>query len=65
MFAPMMILFRNYLGQPKFNQLRGKLIALHAQTITWFCDRFGIDRTTRQNLIRQARDNGKRLGLLA
>jgi hypothetical protein len=39
MFAPMIILFRNYLGQPKFNQLRGKLIALHAQTITWFCDR--------------------------
>ena len=35
----MMILFRNYLGQPKFNQLRGKLIALHAQTITWFCVR--------------------------
>jgi hypothetical protein len=25
----------------------------------------GIDRTVRQNLIRLARDNGKKLGLLA
>ncbi len=65
MFAAFVILIRKYLGQAKFNQVRGKLIALHAQVITSFCDRFGIDRTTRQNLIRLARDNGKRLGLLA
>ncbi len=65
MFAPMIILTRKYFGQVKFNQLRGKLIALHAQVITNFCEYFKIDRTTRQNLIRLARDNGKRMGLLA
>jgi hypothetical protein len=65
MFAPMVTLTRNYLGKAQFNQLRGKLIALHAQVITNFCEYFNIDRTTRQNLIRLARDNGKRMGLLA
>ncbi|BAZ51058.1 hypothetical protein NIES4103_36810 [Nostoc sp. NIES-4103] len=65
MFAPFVILIRNHLDQRQFNQLRGKLIALHAQTITDFCHIFGIDDTTRQHLIRMARNNGKRLGLLA
>ena len=65
MFAPIVILVRNRLGKVKFNQLRGKAIALHSQVITKICNRFGIERTTRQNFIRTARDNGKRLGLLA
>ncbi len=65
MFAPIVVLVRTYLGKAKFNQLRGKGIALHSKTITAVCNRFGIERTTRQNLIRTARDNGKRLGLLA
>ncbi len=65
MFAPLIVLIGKYFGQKKFNQVRGQLIALHIQTMTRFCDSFGIDRTTRQHLIRMARDNGKRLGLLA
>jgi hypothetical protein len=65
MFAPIIILIRKLLGQPKFNQARGKLIALHSQVITNCCNCVGIDRTKRQNLIRLARDNGKKLGLLA
>ncbi|WP_019507105.1 hypothetical protein [Pleurocapsa sp. PCC 7319] len=65
MFAPIVIQVRNRLGKVKFNQLRGKAIALHSQVITKICNRFDIERTTRQNLIRTARDNGKRLGLLA
>ena len=65
MFAPIVIQVRNRLGKVKFNQLRGKAIALHSQVITKICNRFGIERTTRQNFIRTARDNGKRLGLLA
>ena len=65
MFAPIVILLRNQLGKAKFNKLRGKAIALHSQVITYVCNRIGIERTTRQNLIRTARDNGKRLGLLA
>lgn len=65
MFAPIVILARIALGQSKFVQLRGKAIALHSKAITNICNRLGIERTTRQNMIRLARDNGKRLGLLA
>ena len=65
MFAPIVILVRNRLGKTEFNQLRGQAIALHSRVITNICNRLGIERTTRQNLIRTARDNGKRLGLLA
>jgi hypothetical protein len=53
------------MGDPEFVRLRGKAIALHSQAITNFCNRIGIERTRRQNLIRLARDNGKRLGFLA
>ncbi len=65
MFAPIVVILRKQMGDPEFVRLRGKAIALHAQVITSFCDRFGIDRTKRQNFIRLARDNGKKLGLLA
>lgn len=65
MFAPIVLLLRKVVGDPKFLKLRGQAIALHAQVITRFCDRFGIDRTQRQGWIRLARDNGKKLGLLA
>ena len=65
MFAPIVVALPNYLGKRKFNSLRGQAIKLHSQVITKVCNRFSIDRTIRQNLIRQARDNGKALGLLA
>ena len=65
MFAPIVILVRNGLGKAKFNKLRGKAIAIHSQTITKFCNQIGIESKTRQNFIRKARDNGKKLGLLA
>jgi hypothetical protein len=65
MFAPIVVLLRNQMGKAQFNQLRGKAIALHAQAITNFCNRIGIETKERQNLIRLAKDNGKKLGLLA
>ena len=65
MFAPIVVLVRNLLGKAKFNQIRGKAIAAHGKVITRFCNWVGIERTTRQNMIRTARDNGKKLGLLA
>lgn len=65
MFAPLVVLIQRLMGNASFIRLRGKAIALHSQVITKFCNRMGIDRTRRQNLIRLARDNGKRLGLLA
>jgi hypothetical protein len=65
MFAPIVVLLRDRIGKAKFNQVRGKAIAIHSQAITNFCNQVGIDRTVRQNMIRLARDNGKKLGLLA
>ena len=65
MFAPIVVLIRNFLGKAKFNKVRGKAIAQHSKVITAFCNQVGIERTTRQNMIRTARDNGKKLGLLA
>ncbi len=65
MFAPIVVLIRRAMGNPRFNKARGKAIALHSQAITNFCNQVGIDRTKRQNMIRLARDNGKKLGLLA
>lgn len=65
MFAPIVIVLRNQIGKVKFNQLRGKAIALHSQTITYFCNKVGIPSKERQNLIRTAKNNGKTLGLLA
>lgn len=65
MFAPIVVLLRQRIGQGKFNQLRGKAIALHCQTITNFCNAMGINSKERQSLIRIAKENGKQLGLLA
>jgi hypothetical protein len=65
MFAPLVVLVRQWLGDKEFVKLRGQAIALHSQVITNVCNQWGIDRTQRQSLIRLARDNGKRLGLLA
>ena len=65
MFAPIVVLVRNFLGKAKFNKVRGKAIALHSKVITNICNRIGIETKTRQNFIRTARDNGKKLGLLA
>lgn len=65
MFAPMVLLVRNIMGTPKFNKLRGQAIALHAKTITNFCNRFGISNQERQTLIRKAKANGQKLGFLA
>ncbi|ELS02480.1 hypothetical protein Xen7305DRAFT_00021940 [Xenococcus sp. PCC 7305] len=65
MFAPIVVLVRKALGKAKFNKIRGKAIASHGKVITKFCNWTGIERTVRQNMIRAARDNGKKLGLLA
>lgn len=65
MFAPIVIVLQQFMGSPRFNRLRGQAIALHAQTITKFCKSVGIENAKRQEWIRLARDNGKKLGLLA
>ncbi|XP_075504031.1 protein PROTON GRADIENT REGULATION 5, chloroplastic-like [Primulina tabacum] len=64
-FAPVVVVARNIIGKKKFNQLRGKAIALHSQVITEFCKSIGADPKQRQALIRIAKKNGERLGFLA
>ncbi|XP_020584904.1 protein PROTON GRADIENT REGULATION 5, chloroplastic [Phalaenopsis equestris] len=64
-FAPVVILTRNIIGKKRFNQLRGKAIALHSQVITEFCKTIGADGKQRQGLIRLAKKNGEKLGFLA
>ncbi|XP_020272131.1 protein PROTON GRADIENT REGULATION 5, chloroplastic-like, partial [Asparagus officinalis] len=65
LFAPIVVLTRNIIGKKRFNQLRGKAIALHSQVITEFCKSIGADSKVRQGLIRLAKKNGERLGFLA
>ncbi|KAL4308475.1 hypothetical protein GQ457_01G002140 [Hibiscus cannabinus] len=65
LFAPLVILTRQIIGKKRFNQLRGKAIALHSQIITEFCKSIGADAKQRQGLIRLAKKNGERLGFLA
>ena len=64
-FAPLVVFTRNIIGKKRFNQLRGKAIALHSQVITEFCKSIGADAKQRQGLIRLAKKNGERLGFLA
>ncbi|CAN4091070.1 unnamed protein product [Withania somnifera] len=64
-FAPIVVVTRNIVGKKRFNQLRGKAIALHSQVITEFCKTIGADQKQRQGLIRLAKKNGEKLGFLA
>ncbi|KAJ4785010.1 Proton gradient regulation 5 [Rhynchospora pubera] len=64
-FAPVVVIVRNIIGRKRFNQLRGKAIALHSQVITEFCKTIGADSKQRQGLIRLAKKNGEKLGFLA
>ncbi|XP_050239258.1 protein PROTON GRADIENT REGULATION 5, chloroplastic [Quercus robur] len=65
LFAPIVVVTRNLIGKKRFNQFRGKAIALHSQVITEFCKSIGADAKQRQGLIRLAKKNGERLGFLA
>ncbi|XP_072993261.1 protein PROTON GRADIENT REGULATION 5, chloroplastic [Typha latifolia] len=65
LFAPIVVVARNLIGRKRFNQLRGKAIALHSQVITEFCKTIGADSKQRQGLIRLAKKNGEKLGFLA
>ncbi|KAJ6430260.1 hypothetical protein OIU84_021627 [Salix udensis] len=65
LFAPIVVVTRQVVGKKRFNQLRGKAIAVHSQVITEFCKSIGADPKQRQGLIRLAKKNGERLGFLA
>ncbi|KAK8684639.1 hypothetical protein V6N13_040655 [Hibiscus sabdariffa] len=65
LFAPLVVVTRQVVGKKRFNQLRGKAIALHSQVINEFCKAIGADGKQRQGLIRLAKKNGEKLGFLA
>ncbi|MBA0696547.1 hypothetical protein Goari_003092 [Gossypium aridum] len=65
LFAPVVVVTRQIVGKKRFNQLRGKAIALHSQVINEFCNSIGADTKQKQGLIRLAKKNGERLGFLA
>lgn len=65
MFAPLVILTRNILGTKRFNHVRAEVIKLHSSVITHVSRRLGLDHDQQMDLIHTARDNGKKLGLLA
>ncbi|KAI7730768.1 hypothetical protein M8C21_008055 [Ambrosia artemisiifolia] len=64
-FAPLVVVTRNIVGKKRFNQIRGKAIALHSQVIIEFCKSIGADSKQKQGLIRLAKKNGEWLGFLA
>ncbi|KAL9240281.1 hypothetical protein vseg_014519 [Gypsophila vaccaria] len=64
-FAPLVVVARDVIGKKRFNQIRGKAIALHSQVINEFCKSIGADAKQRQGLIRLAKKNGEKLGFLA
>ncbi|KAG4126485.1 hypothetical protein ERO13_D10G159300v2 [Gossypium hirsutum] len=65
LFAPVVVVTRQIVGKKRFNQLRGKAIALHSCVINEFCKSIGADTKQKQGLIRLAKKNGERLGFLA
>lgn len=65
LFAPVVLGAKSAIGPKRFNQFRGKAIAVHSQVITGFCNCTGADSAARQGLIRLAKKNGERLGFLA
>ena len=65
LFAPIVRVARDVIGVKRFNQIRGKAIALHSQVIGDFCAEFGCDSKVKQRLIRTAKANGGTLGFLA
>ena len=64
MFAPLILRLHHWVGEPRFQQLRGRAIVLHTRTINTFCQQCHLKPTCRQHLLKTAHNNGKRLGLL-
>ncbi|CEL94740.1 unnamed protein product [Vitrella brassicaformis CCMP3155] len=64
LFSPAVLIGKLVLGDKQLNKVRGKIIALHSQVITQFCDFTGAQRSMRQRLIKKAKTTGDRLGML-
>ena len=63
-FSPACIIGKAIVGEGKFNKIRGKVISLHSQIITEFCQSYGA-YNLRLKLIKKAKKNGDILGFLS
>jgi hypothetical protein len=63
--APVVVAVRRMMGDKEFTKLRGRAIAEHTRVIRAFCKFIGADTKQAQGLVRMAKKNGERLGLLA
>lgn len=64
LFSPVVKFATGVVGQKKFNSIRGKAISIHSEIIGDFCKYIGADNKVRQGLIRIAKKNGSKLGLI-
>lgn len=63
-FSPAVVVAKVALGEARLNKVRGKVIALHSQTIQSFCEWVGADPKLRGQLIKKAKTTGDELGML-
>ena len=63
-FTPLVRAVQYFVAAERYKTIRGSTISMHTMIINKFCETFKISNKNRQKIIRTARDNGKRLGLL-
>ena len=64
LFTPIVRVVQVFVAAEKYKTIRGSTISAHTMIINKFCQSVGLSTKTRQDLIRTARNNGKKLGLL-
>lgn len=62
--TPLVRAVKYFVAAERYKTIRGSTISMHTMIINKFCEICNLSTKTRQNLIRTARDNGKKLGLL-
>lgn len=63
-FTPLVRAVKIFVAADRYKTIRGSTISAHTMIINKFCKTLKLSSKTRQTLIRTARDNGKKLGLL-
>ena len=63
-FTPIVRAVKIFVAADRYKTIRGSTISAHTMIINKFCEKLHLSTKTRQNLIRTARNNGKKLGLL-
>lgn len=64
LFTPLVRAVKFFVAAERYKTIRGSSISMHTMIINKFCEVCNLSTKTRQGLIRTARNNGKKLGLL-